>query len=115
MVKVRFLLIFFLTIVSIPSVGMERFVKINWISPDSSVIDLIQYPQLVERVYRENNDDLIWFDLNQALRFEFQLELIKRARISHCFLVSSAICNFIGKQIAGLNMISLLLIPCCYT
>ncbi|CAH0539594.1 L,D-transpeptidase family protein [Vibrio marisflavi] len=97
MVKVRFLLIFFLTIVSIPSVGMERFVKINWISPDSSVIDLIQYPQLVERVYRENNDDLIWFDLNQALRFEFQLELIKRARISPLFSSQLSYLQFYRK------------------
>ncbi len=80
-----------------PAMALDRFEKLNWISPDSSVINLIQYPELVERVYRENNDNLIWFDVEQALRFEFQLELIKRARISPLFTSQLRFLQFYRK------------------
>lgn len=97
MVKKLPLIALLLLVISTSSGAIERFEKLNWINANSSVVNLIQFPQLVERVYRENNDNLIWFDVDQALRFEFQLEMIKRARISPLFSSQLSYLQFYRK------------------
>ncbi|GAK82743.1 L,D-transpeptidase YcbB [Vibrio ponticus] len=40
------------------------------------------YPQQVEDVYRNNGQQLVWFDLQQSSQLEFQLELIEQSGVS---------------------------------
>ncbi|MGF1740424.1 L,D-transpeptidase family protein [Vibrio profundum] len=81
-VKIAVLLIW---LFPLSSGALERFEKLNWIQPDSSVTSVIQFPDLVDRVYRENDDHLIWYDLEQSQLLEFQLEMIRQAGISPLF------------------------------
>ncbi|MDE1235661.1 L,D-transpeptidase family protein [Vibrio aestuarianus] len=66
--------------------AMERFEQLGWIKPGSELESLIQYPHLLERVYQENNDQLIWFDNQVINQFEYQLDVIRRAGFSPLFI-----------------------------
>ncbi|MGY3569479.1 L,D-transpeptidase family protein [Vibrio paucivorans] len=66
--------------------ALERFEQLTWLESDSEVVSLIQYPELVSRVYQENDDQLIWFDLEQSQQLELKLEMIQRAGFSPLFV-----------------------------
>ncbi|MCG6215060.1 L,D-transpeptidase family protein [Vibrio furnissii] len=75
------LLIFF----SFPSASSPYFANLGWVDSRSSVTPLLQYPQQLERLYHENNDQLIWTDMLTMQHFEQQLDMIRRANISPLF------------------------------
>ncbi len=63
----------------------ERFSKLGWIEPNSAVLTMLNYPDRVDHIYRENGDQLIWIDLATVERFEQQLDVIRRAGFSPLF------------------------------
>ncbi len=67
------------------SAAEKRLSELGWIEPDSPVLSLLAYPQRVERIYQQNNAQLIWIDLATIQKFEQQLEVIHRAGISPLF------------------------------
>lgn len=77
-----FLLLIFL---SFPSSASPYFAQLGWLDSRSSVSGLLQYPQQLERLYHQNNDQLIWTDMVTTQYFEQQLERIDRANISPLF------------------------------
>ncbi|MGD8109172.1 L,D-transpeptidase family protein [Vibrio sp. TRT 17S01] len=84
MIKVRLLLLVFLCI-PVQANALEYFEHMGWMKPNDKLETLIQYPELVERIYRKNDAQLIWFDLQQSSKLEFQLEVIQRAGFSPMF------------------------------
>jgi murein L,D-transpeptidase YcbB/YkuD len=60
----------------------EYFQQLGWTSAESRLSGLLQYPEVVEQIYQENGEQLIWFDLQQGSNLEFQLELIQHAGFS---------------------------------
>lgn len=82
----RLSVIFFLLIgISIPVSASPYFAKLGWLDTQSSVEPLLQYPQQLERIYHQNNDQLIWLDMRDMQYFERQLDLIRLANISPLF------------------------------
>ncbi|KJY84933.1 peptidase [Vibrio galatheae] len=67
------------------SFATQFFNEIGWFEPDSQLHRLLQYPAVVEDIYRNNNSQMIWFDLQQSSKLEFQLELIHHASFSPLF------------------------------
>ncbi|SDH10886.1 Murein L,D-transpeptidase YcbB/YkuD [Vibrio xiamenensis] len=61
------------------------FEQLGWMTPDSKLNELIQYPYLLENIYQRNGEQLIWFDLQQSSKLEFQLEILDRAGFSPLF------------------------------
>ncbi|EGA66312.1 hypothetical protein VIBR0546_15261, partial [Vibrio brasiliensis LMG 20546] len=51
-----------------PSVAISApyFNQIGWLESDSQLHRLLQYPAVVEDIYRNNNNQMIWFDLQQS-------------------------------------------------
>ncbi|WP_047044282.1 L,D-transpeptidase family protein [Vibrio mexicanus] len=74
-----------LMIFSSGSLALERFVKMDWLESDSFVASLIQYPELVDQIYAENDFQLIWFDTKHNSYLESQLEIIEHAGFSSLF------------------------------
>lgn len=72
-------------VMAFPLKAMEHFQQIGWIDSSSQVHEIVQYPQLVEQAYRQNSDQMIWFDLQQSTKLEFQLEVIQQAQFSPLF------------------------------
>ncbi|PMJ92488.1 L,D-transpeptidase family protein [Vibrio sp. 10N.261.55.A7] len=81
----RVLLVLSLLFVSLSAYGLDRFVQLTWLGTDSSTVQLMQYPQLLNRIYEENDDQLIWFDIEQSRQLELQLEMIEEAGFSPLF------------------------------
>ncbi|MCG6402861.1 L,D-transpeptidase family protein [Vibrio fluvialis] len=77
--------VFFLILLSFPLAASPYFANLGWLDSRSSVTPLLQYPEQLERIYHENNDQLIWSDLVTQQHFEQQLDLIRRANISPLF------------------------------
>ena len=71
-----------LILLPMPSWAVSYFEDIGWVRPVSLINQQLQYPQLVENIYRENGDQLIWFDIQQSSQLEFQLEVIHEANVS---------------------------------
>ncbi len=67
------------------SASEQRFSQLGWVEPNSTVLTLLNYPDRVAHVYRENNDQLIWIDLATVQKFEQQLDVIRRAGFSPMF------------------------------
>ncbi|MDN3684601.1 hypothetical protein QW180_17585 [Vibrio sinaloensis] len=66
---------------------------------------LLQYPSVMEDIYRENGEQMIWFDLQQGSSLEFQLEVIQHAGFSPLFFSSAKLpAVFTVKATAGLSM-----------
>ncbi|MDN3610201.1 L,D-transpeptidase family protein [Vibrio ostreicida] len=61
------------------------FEQIGWLKPDSHVLRVIQYPNDIENLYRSTGNHLIWLDIQQSTRLEFQLEVISNAGFSPLF------------------------------
>lgn len=71
-----------LVLMPMPSWALSYFEDIGWVTPNSQALTQLQYPSLVEDIYRNNDEQLIWFDLQQSSRLEFQLDLIHQANVS---------------------------------
>ncbi|WP_428772375.1 L,D-transpeptidase family protein [Vibrio sp.] len=84
MSKYRWLLLCLVIVVN-HAWALERFERLGWFESNAKVNELVQYPSLVEQVYRENDDHMIWLDIQQSSQLEFQLEIIKRAGFSPLF------------------------------
>ncbi|KQA24650.1 L,D-transpeptidase family protein [Vibrio metoecus] len=69
----------------IPCSAAQRFVELGWVDSASLVYEQMADPALVEQIYQNNNDQLLWSDLGTANHFEFQLEVIHRAGVSPFF------------------------------
>lgn len=73
-------------VVAVSMPAMASFWQENgWLEDDSQVHSLLQYPAEVEEVYRANHTQMIWFDLQQSSKLEFQLEVIQQAGFSSLF------------------------------
>ncbi len=81
MLRTRFIIIA-LILVSQMVWAEGYFEKIGWIESGNTNSMALQYPQLVEELYRNNGEQLIWFDLQQSSQLEFQLELIDNAGVN---------------------------------
>ncbi|MGC9460662.1 L,D-transpeptidase family protein [Vibrio genomosp. F10] len=82
---IKVLTVFLGVLVSLPSLALERFEQLTWLEPQSSTYQLIQYPELLSDIYQENDDQLIWFDVEQSKKLELQLEMIDKAGFSPLF------------------------------
>ncbi|ENM5739045.1 L,D-transpeptidase family protein [Vibrio mimicus] len=80
-VVVAIALLFFV----IPCSAAQRFVELGWIDSASPIYEQMANPELVEQIYQNNNDQLLWSDLATANHFEAQLEVIHRAGFSPLF------------------------------
>ena len=78
-------LLLLLIIIPIPTWASSYFERIGWLEPDSHVLRVLQYSKDVEHIYQSNHNQLIWFDLQQSTRLEFQLEIITSAGFSPLF------------------------------
>ncbi|MFM2590214.1 murein L,D-transpeptidase [Vibrio sp. TBV020] len=78
--------------------GAQYFNQIGWLPSDSPLYSLLQYPQAVEEVYRDNDNQMIWFDLQQSSKLEFQLEVIDHAGFSPLFSRQLSYLQFYRKS-----------------
>ncbi|QXC56479.1 L,D-transpeptidase family protein [Vibrio mimicus] len=69
----------------IPCSAAQRFVELGWLESNAPVYEQMVNPALVEEIYQNNNDQLLWSDLTTAKHFETQLEVIHRAGFSPFF------------------------------
>lgn len=76
----------------------EYFHQIGWTSEDSKLNSLLQYPSVMEDIYRENGEQMIWFDLQQGSSLEFQLEVIQHAGFSPLFSRQLSYLQFYRKS-----------------
>ncbi|MGF1720596.1 L,D-transpeptidase family protein [Vibrio kyushuensis] len=85
--KKRVLFVLSVMLLSLPTLALdlERFEALTWLEPHSSTVQLIQYPDLLDQIYRENDDQLIWFDVDESQKLELQLEMIEKAGFSPLF------------------------------
>ncbi|MEF1254958.1 L,D-transpeptidase family protein [Vibrio sp. M260112] len=74
------------------------FNQIGWLKSDSQLHRLLQYPAVVEDIYRNNNNQMIWFDLQQSSKLEFQLEVIDLAGFSALFSRQLSYLQFYRKS-----------------
>lgn len=82
----RLSVIFLLLIcISSPVSASLYFAKLGWLDRQNTVEALLQYPDQLERIYHQNNDQLIWLDMRDMQHFERQLDLIRLANISPLF------------------------------
>ncbi|MFB9133940.1 L,D-transpeptidase family protein [Vibrio sp. AK197] len=82
--SVKCLLLFVLCL-PVKTWATPYFEQLGWTAPDSKINELIQYPYLLENIYQRNDEQLIWFDLQQSSKLEFQLEILDRAGFSALF------------------------------
>lgn len=78
----RYSVLLMLVLIPATSWASPYFENIGWVNPKGHVTSQLQYPQLVEEIYRENGEQLIWFDLQESSQLEFQLEVIDAGNIS---------------------------------
>ncbi|EEX92559.1 hypothetical protein VIOR3934_05029 [Vibrio orientalis CIP 102891 = ATCC 33934] len=78
--------------------GAQYFNQIGWLPSDSPLYGLLQFPQAVEEVYRENDNQMVWFDLQQGSKLEFQLEVIDHAGFSPLFSRQLSYLQFYRKS-----------------
>tara|TARA_Y100001960_G_scaffold332025_1_gene431076 strand:- start:2425 stop:3978 length:1554 start_codon:yes stop_codon:yes gene_type:complete len=76
----------------------EYFHQLGWMSEESKLNELLQYPSVVEKIYQENDDQLIWFDLQQGSSLELQLEVIQHAGFSPLFSRQLSYLQFYRKS-----------------
>lgn len=76
----------------------DYFHQLGWTSADSKLNELLQYPSVVEQIYQENGEQLIWFDLQQGSSLEFQLEVIQHAGFSPLFSRQLSYLQFYRKS-----------------
>ncbi len=81
-VRCLLLLVLFLPV---KSWATPYFEQLGWMTPNSKLNELIQYPYLLESIYQHNGEQLIWFDLQQSSKLEFQLEILDKAGFSPLF------------------------------
>lgn len=67
------------------SVNANLLEQNEWLEENSQLHQLLQYPTQVEEVYRRNHAQMVWFDLQQGSKLEFQLEVIQQAGFSALF------------------------------
>lgn len=65
--------------------SQSYFEEKGWLNDDSQVFELLQFPQHVEELYQQHRAQMIWFDLQQSSKLEFQLEIIQQAGFSSLF------------------------------
>ncbi|KLN64809.1 MULTISPECIES: L,D-transpeptidase family protein [Vibrio] len=80
------------------SFATQYFNQIGWLEPDSQLHRLLQYPAVVEGIYRNNSSQMIWFDLQQSSKLEFQLEVIHHASLSTLFSRQLSYLQFYRKS-----------------
>lgn len=66
-------------------INLVRFEQMSWIEPSSQLESVVQFPKQVDELYQQNSDMLIWYNEDTVSQFEFQLDLISRAKISSLF------------------------------
>ncbi|MEL7291397.1 MAG: L,D-transpeptidase family protein [Pseudomonadota bacterium] len=76
----------------------QYFNQIGWLDQDSQLTTLLQYPAVVEDIYRNNDTQMIWFDLQQSSKLEFQLEVIQHAGFSPLFSRQLSYLQFYRKS-----------------
>lgn len=76
----------------------DYFHQIGWIHEDSKLYSLLQYPSITEKVYQENGEQIVWFDLQQGSSLEFQLEVIQHAGFSALFARQLSYLQFYRKS-----------------
>ncbi len=106
--------VFFLILLSFPLAASPYFANLGWLDSRSSVTPLLKYPEQLERIYHENNDQLIWSDLATQQHFEQQLDLIRRATSARCLNASILRLCSIVKQVSGSNMTYWPPTLCCF-
>ncbi|MDA0147758.1 L,D-transpeptidase family protein [Vibrio sp. LaRot3] len=74
-----------LILMPMPSWALSYFEQIGWVNDQSQVPSMMQYTDVVESIYRNNGEHLVWFDLQQSSQLEFQLEVIQAANFSPLF------------------------------
>lgn len=67
--------------------SMESFYTQNWLEQGSAVDALILQPKTLEKIYTDNDFQLIWTHKNAVRSFELQLDFLKRANISQDFSI----------------------------
>lgn len=84
----------------IPSTAFsgQYFNQLGWLEADSQLHRLLQYPAVVEDIYRNNDNQMIWFDLQQSSKLEFQLEVIHHAGFSSVFSRQLSYLQFYRKS-----------------
>lgn len=90
--------LFVLCIFSPAAFGSQYFNQIGWLPEDSPLYGLLQYPQALEDIYREHDNQMIWFDLQQSSKLEFQLEVIDYAGFSPLFSRQLSYLQFYRKS-----------------
>ncbi|MEF1291449.1 L,D-transpeptidase family protein [Vibrio sp. M260118] len=80
------------------SFAAQYFNQIGWLEPDSKLHSLLQYPAVVEDLYRTNGPQMVWFDLQQSSKLEFQLEVIHHAGFSSLFSRQLSYLQFYRKS-----------------
>lgn len=80
------------------SFATQYFNQIGWLEPESKLHSLLQYPAVVEDIYRNNRSQMIWFDLQQSSKLEFQLEVIHHANFSSLFSRQLSYLQFYRKS-----------------
>ncbi len=91
-------LILVLFIVPYMSQASQYFNNIGWLDATSQLAKLLQYPAVVEDIYRNNDRQMIWFDLHQSSKLEFQLEVIHHANFSPLFSRQLSYLQFYRKS-----------------
>lgn len=76
----------------------QYFNQIGWLESNSQLTEILQYPAVVEDIYRNNNSQMIWFDLQQSSKLEFQLEVIQHAGFSPLFSRQLSYLKFYRKS-----------------
>lgn len=69
----------------LPAAASGYFERLGWTSQDDQIHKLVHYPELLEQIYQDNDDQLIWYDLQLGSNLEFRLEVIQRAGFSPLF------------------------------
>ena len=78
-------LILVLFIVPYMSQASQYFNNIGWLDASSQLAKLLQYSALVEDTYRNNDLQMITFDLHKSSKLEFQLEVKHTANLNPLF------------------------------
>lgn len=85
-------------ILPVQAFASEYFQQLGWMGENSKLNELLQYPSVVEKIYQENDDQLVWFDLQQGSSLEFQLEVIQHAGFSPLFSRQLSYLQFYRKS-----------------
>lgn len=59
--------------------------RLGWVTPEQDLGQLLQYPQLVQNIYNQQNHKLIWLQLEDQLLITGTIEILSLAQISPIF------------------------------